>query len=97
MSQPFSMNAGLHADLVRRLPLTQEQWQLVPAPCPHLERALPAVAARSTVEAGWLVGRLAADRRARLRTAALSLAELRRLPALPAELSQRILVLALQD
>ena len=52
-------SACLFADLVARLPLSQEQWHSIPAPCPDLARSLPAVLERSTAEAGWLVGRRA--------------------------------------
>jgi len=46
------------ADLAARLALTPEEWALVPGPDPCLARALPAVLARSTKEAGLLVARL---------------------------------------
>ena len=84
-----SAAASLYADLASHLPLADAQWQLVPAPCPALAHALPAVSERSIAEAGWLVGRLAADQRSRLRTAALSLARVQhnllRTPGLPAD------------
>ena len=92
-------SATLFADLVSRLALTQQQWHSIPAPCPDLARALPIVLARSGAEAGWLVGGLGQEQRARLRTAALSLgraaAGARGVPSLPAELTHRILALAL--
>ncbi|EFN53862.1 hypothetical protein CHLNCDRAFT_135973 [Chlorella variabilis] len=95
--QMFSpRSASLFADLVARLPLSQEQWHSFPAPCPDLARALPAVLQRSAAEAVWLVGRLAEGQRARLRATALSLARVKRgMPPLPAELSGRILALCL--
>lgn len=91
--------SGLCADLVAHLPLTQEQWQSIPAPCPDLARALPAVQDRSAAEAGWLVGRLAEDQRALLQTATLSLgrAQQQGQRSMPAELMQRILALCLLD
>jgi len=46
------------ADLAARLALTPEEWALVPGPDPCLARALPAVLACSTKEAGLLVARL---------------------------------------
>ena len=88
--------ATLFADLAARLPLSQDQWRSIPAPCPDLARALPAVLGRSTAEAGWLVGRLAEGQRKRLRAAALGLARAQRgVPSLPAELRGRILALCL--
>ena len=89
-------SATLFADLVARLPLTQEQWRSIPAPCPDLARALPDVLQRSAAVAGWLVGRLDEGQRATLRAAALGLARAQRGgPSLPAELSGRILALCL--
>jgi hypothetical protein len=58
--------------------LTSEEWaaawSAVPAPCPGLLRALPAVLARSTEQAGHLVQHLLPADVQRLRTAALCLA-----------------------
>ena len=91
-------SATLYADLMARLSLSQEQWHSIPAPCPGLARALPAVLQRSAAEAGWLVGRLAEGQHKRLRAAALSLARAQRdVRSLPAELSGRILALCLLD
>ena len=92
-------SATLFADLVARLPLSQEQWRSIPAPCPDLARALPAVLQRSESEAGWLVGRLTEGQRATLRAVALSLAQAQQHSStvLPAELSGRILALCLLD
>jgi ankyrin repeat protein len=93
-------SATLFADLAARFPLSQEQWQSIPAPCPDLARALPAVQQRSAAEAGWLVGRLSEEQRARLKAAALSLARVPQqwgLPSLPAELSGRILAVCMLD
>ena len=91
-------SSTLYADLVACLPLSQEQWHSIPAPCPNLARALPAVVRRSAAEVGWLVGRLAEGQRKRLRAAALSLARVKRgVPSLPAELSGRILAPCLPD
>jgi len=64
----------LYPLLIARQPLAAAEWALVPAPCPGLGAALPAVLARSAVEAGLLVGHLPIDERLRLRTAALCLA-----------------------
>ena len=87
-------SSTLFADLVAHPPLSQEQWRSIPAPCTDLARALPAVLQRSTAEAGWLVGHLAEEQRARLRAAALSMARAQLGgPSLPAELSGRILAL----
>ena len=88
-------SAYLYADLAACLPLSREQWHSIPAPCPDLARALPAVLERSAAEAGWLVGLLAEEQRARLRAAALSLAwaQQQSRTVLPAELSGRILAL----
>ncbi|EFN53983.1 hypothetical protein CHLNCDRAFT_135942 [Chlorella variabilis] len=59
---------------------------------------LRAAPARSTAEAGWLVGRLGKDQRKRLRAAALSLVRAQHSSAvLPAELSGHILALCLLD
>jgi hypothetical protein len=97
MVQYNQHSATLFADLVARLPLSQEQWQSIPAPCPDLARAPPVVLERSSAEAGWLVGRLAEEQQARLRAAALSLARAQQSSnaVLPAELSGRILALCL--
>lgn len=91
-----------HGDLV--LPLFSEvavhwpltaQWQQVPAPCPGLGGALPAVLARSEVEAALLVPRLPPADDARLRTFALALhrAQRRMHIFLPAELARHVLSL----
>ncbi|EFN53976.1 hypothetical protein CHLNCDRAFT_135921 [Chlorella variabilis] len=92
-------SAILFADLAACLPLSQEHWRSIPEPCPDLARALPAVLQRSAAEAGWLVGRLNASQQARLRAAALSLARAQRQSStvLAAELSGRILALALAE
>ncbi|EFN53861.1 hypothetical protein CHLNCDRAFT_135972 [Chlorella variabilis] len=91
-------SATLYADLMARLSLSEDQWHSIPAPCPGLARALPAVLQRSAAEAGWLVGRLAEGQHKRLRAAALSLARAQRdVRSLPAELSGRILALCLLD
>ncbi|EFN53977.1 hypothetical protein CHLNCDRAFT_135922 [Chlorella variabilis] len=95
--QYSQQSATLFADLVARLPLSREQWHSIPAPCPDLDRALPAVLQRSAAEAGWLVGRLAEGQGKRLRAAALSLARAQQPSrcSLPAEVSGRILAQAL--
>lgn len=85
----------LFADLVSHWPLTAAQWQAIPSPCPGLARALPAVLARSEVEAAALVAHLPTADKARLRMAALCLhrsQQTMELP-LPREVGQRILAL----
>jgi hypothetical protein len=75
---------SLVGDLIARLPLSPEDWQLVPGPGPGLAAAaLPAVLQRSHAEAGRLVACLPVAERARLRLLALCLsrASQRRLPA----------------
>ena len=64
----------LFADLAACWPLSQEQWERFPCPCPGLGAALPAVLARSEAGVSRLVARLTAGERQRLRTAALCLA-----------------------
>lgn len=60
----------LFADLVAARPaLTAEEWALVPAPCPGLGRALPAVLERSPEQAAQLVAHLPADEVQALRAA----------------------------
>ena len=77
--------------------LLPSQWQRVPAPCPGLGAALPAVLARSEAEAGCLVGRLPVKERAWLRTAALCLGRAQRMEGVELErvLMGRMLALAL--
>jgi hypothetical protein len=93
--------ATLYTDLVSRLALTHQEWQSIPAPCPNLAPALPAVIKRSEKETGWLVVRLGQEQRARLRTGALCLsrvmAGVEGALSLPVELSQHLLVAALAD
>jgi len=76
-----TVNAGfqpLYADLVAHFPLTTQQWQRVPMPCPDLFKVLPAVLARSEAEARHLVAHLPTQDRVRLRTFALCLARCQR-------------------
>ncbi len=82
-----------YAELVTCWPLTADQWQQVPSPCPRLARALPTVLARSEAEAAALVAHLPAPDRCRLRTAALALHRQQRClgVSLPADLTRRIL------
>ena len=69
----------LYADVAARLPLTPDDWELVPAGCCQgLGAALPAVLARSPSEAAQLVARLTEGEKERLRTAALCLARAQR-------------------
>lgn len=79
----YPLPASLYIPLVAREPLTPEQWAYVPAPCPGLEAALPAVLARSDAEAALLVARLPAAERERLRVAALCLRRTERVHGLP--------------
>lgn len=86
----------LFADFVRaegRLPLSLEDWSLMPMPCPSLQRALPAALAQSLSQAGLLVRRLPAALQRRLRTFALALARVQRRLRLqlPPLLVQRLL------
>eukprot|EP00887_Chlorella_sp_A99_P002399 scaffold10.g2399.t1 len=76
--------------------LSPADWAAIPAPCPGLARALPAVLARSTAEAAELVAHLPADHRSRLHTLALSLARMQRRLGLelPAHIVRRILLVA---
>lgn len=78
---------------IARKPLAREAWALLPAPCPGLGEALPAVLERSQAEAHHLVGRILKGQLARLRTAALSLARAQREAGveLPAPLVARCL------
>ena len=86
----------LFADLAACRPLSPEQWQRMPVPCPGLGAALPAVLARSEAEAGLLVQRLPAEEQHRLRTAALALGRAQRElgVALEPALVGRVLALA---
>lgn len=84
-----------YADLAVHWPLTDAQWRAsIPAPCPGLGRALPAVLARSQAEAALLVAHPPAADKARLRTAALSLhrCEQQLGVPLPREVAARILL-----
>lgn len=94
-----SVAQPLYADLASACALSDAEWQRVPAPCPGLARALPAVLERSAVEAAQLVQRLPADERERLSTAALALARMQRCHciALPAPLLRACLLQCLAD
>ena len=89
----------LHGDVAAHMPLTPEQWQRVPMPCPGLGTALPAVLDRSAAEAGLLVAHLPRADRMRLRVAALSLhrlpGTLELSPPIPAALLGQMLALCL--
>ena len=89
----------LYVLLVARQPLTPAEWARVPAPCPGLGAALPAVLARSEAEAAALVAHLPAADRERLRTAVLGLARAQRRCRvhLPAELTGSPAAAALAD
>jgi ankyrin repeat protein len=64
----------LYAQLAAARQLSVTQWEQVPASCPGLGAALPAVVARSTEEAACLVHRLPAEERDLLHTTLKSLA-----------------------
>ena len=66
-----------------RLPLTEEEWALVPTPCPGLGRALRAALAKSDAQAAKVVRRLEPADAERLRTFALCLARLQRCLEIP--------------
>lgn len=74
------------------LPLSVAEWSLVPETCPGLSRALPAVLPHGHEQAGQLVRRLTQADKARLRTAALSMARVQKLAraSLPPALFERI-------
>ena len=63
--------------IASRLPLTEAQWALIPAPFPGLGRILSAALASSVAQAGQVVRRLPPPNAQRLRTFALCLARLR--------------------
>ena len=86
----------LFADLAASKALSPAQWQRVPAPCPALGAALPAVLARSQAEAALLVGRLPAEACQRLRAGALCQGQAQREHGieLPVALVGRVLALA---
>eukprot|EP00887_Chlorella_sp_A99_P001713 scaffold8.g1713.t1 len=86
----------LLADLAARHALSPADWALLPTPCPGLARALPAVLARSLVEAAQMVTHLPDTARGRLRALALSLARLQRRlrMELPESIIHRILAAA---
>ena len=86
----------LFVDLAACVELSPAQWQRVPAPCPDLGAALPAVLARSEAEAALPVGCLPAKMRRRLRAGALCLGRAQRVRhmELPAALVGQVLALA---
>lgn len=90
---------ALYGDVPARWALSEEEWRLVPGPCPGLAPALPAVVARSEAEARLLVARLPQTTRRRLQTAALCLAREQRCSGveLPLPLARRVLALAAAD
>lgn len=95
LAQHGDLVLPLFSELAVHWPLTAAQWQQVPAPCPGLGGALPAVLARSEAEAALLVPRLPPADAARLRTFALALhrAQRRMHIFLPAELARHVLSL----
>ena len=86
----------LFADLAASRALSLAQWKRIPAPCPGLGAALPAVLSRSEAEGRQLVRRLPDAERCRLRAAALALGWAQRALGieLPAVLVRRVLALA---
>ena len=86
----------LYADLAASRPLTVAQWAIVPAPCPALVSALPAVVARSRAEARLLVQHLTTEQWLRLRTLALCVARAQHRAgvSLPADLIASLLASA---
>jgi hypothetical protein len=87
----------LFADCVlTRLPLTDAEWQLVPAACPGLGQALPAALFSSPAQAHSLVQRLPSTDAERLRVASLSLARAQKClgRSLPLPLVWRLLALS---
>lgn len=89
----------LYTELAALMPLTPEQWQRVPVPCPSLGHALRAVLARSQAEAALLLAHLPPADARRLWTAALSLHRAQRSLQLevPTALVGRMLALSLAD
>lgn len=90
----------LYAIVAARLPMSAEEWALIPEACPGLGSALPAVLERFAAEASGLVMRLPAEERERLKAAALCLARAQELvlqgrTLLPTPITWRILALAL--
>ena len=87
----------LYALLAARVPLSPQQWRSLPAGCPGLEAALPAVLARSAAEVRCLAARLPAATRATLRAGALALARVQRVAGveLPPPLATRMLLEAM--
>lgn len=84
----------LFADLAMLRPeFGMDEWRRVPAPCPGLGRALPAVLDRSHDQAAQLVAHLLPEDRLRLRTYALCLARVqrRRRVYLPQHIVERLL------
>ena len=82
--------------MVLARPLTAEQWQLVPSPCPGLGRTLPPVLERSAAEAALLVAHMPPAERQQLQAAALCLhrAQKRADTPLPSSIVGRILALS---
>lgn len=87
----------LFAPIVARQPLTIPQWRVyVPTPCNELPELMPAVLARSELEAVAALRHLPPAHSARLRATLLCLNRVQRgLPAaLPTQLVERMLVVS---
>ncbi|KAI7845031.1 hypothetical protein COHA_001397 [Chlorella ohadii] len=87
-----SLDRAFSDAVASHLPLSVAEWSLVPETCPGLSRALPAVLPHGHEQAGQLVRRLTQADKARLRTAALSMARMQKLAraSLPPALFERI-------
>lgn len=81
-SQPGAL-ALFAVAVAAHLPLTEQQWQLVPAACPGLGRALPAALAHSEQQARQLVRHLTRGDGQRLRAFALALWRMQKYRQLP--------------
>ena len=77
--------------IAARLPLTREEWALVPRPCSGLGAVLPAALRCSPAQARCLVQRLPTEDQQRLRVGALALARAQRKarPSMASRLSLR--------
>ena len=102
-AQPPEVVPLLYSLVATHMPLAEQEWASIPAPCDALRDALPAVLQRSAAEAGQLVRHLSLGEQDRLVTLAFCLERVHRrrptrrsyvLPRLPTELVWRIVALA---